>query len=121
MATVAGFDIGRQHLDAAIAELPDRTTADALITRYIRPDSDFRVRHAARVYTEHRAPHVWALIGHLRGGGGIAQTAAEYGLPEDAVVAAVAFYARHRPYIDAKLLLNDDYYDEWDLLGESDE
>lgn len=110
--------LGREHLDAAIAELPDRRTADALITRYIRPDGVRRGRHAARVETEDFAPHVWALIGHLLGGGGVAGTAADYRLPEEAVVAAVAFYARHRPYIDAWLLINGDGFVDWDPLGD---
>jgi uncharacterized protein (DUF433 family) len=114
MTTFVATEIGRHHLDAAIAALPDEGTSDALIARYVRRDSQNPGRHSARVETEDVAPHVWALIGHLRGGGGIAQTAADYGLPEDAVLAAVAFYAKHRPYIDAVLLINEGFFSDWD-------
>ena len=112
-ATIA-TDTWRENLDAAIAALPDTKTADALIERYIRKDGVRSGRHAARAETETRSVHVWALIGHLRGGGGIAQAAEDYRLPEEAVIAAVAFYAKYRPYIDAFLLINEDIFDDWD-------
>jgi hypothetical protein len=71
MTTLLATEIGRHHLDAAIAALPDPNTVDALIARYIRRDSQRRGRHAAKVDVGYAAVSVWALIGHMRAGGGI--------------------------------------------------
>lgn len=47
---------------------------------------------------------VWALIGYMGGeDGDVAQTAADYGIPEAAVRAAVEYYRQHRAAIDALL------------------
>ena len=55
---------------------------------------------------------VWALIAYLNGpDGGIARTAAAYHLPEIAVRAAIHYYERNRPFIDARLLLNSEAND----------
>ena len=55
---------------------------------------------------------VWALIAYLNGpDGGIARTAAAYHLPEIAVRAAIRYYERNRPFINARLLLNSDAND----------
>ncbi len=95
---------------SALDTLPafDEATADALIARYIREDT--LGRDESWVTTERGSVQVWALIGHLRGGEGIAGTAKAYDLPEEAVAAAVAYYQRLRPLFDAKLLLNDEAF-----------
>lgn len=47
---------------------------------------------------------VWALIGYMGGeDGDIARTAADYGIPEAAVRAAIDYYRQHRLAIDALL------------------
>jgi hypothetical protein len=114
MKVMNAQSIGRAELDAVIAQLPDERTGNELIARYIRAGANGGGRHDARVKAGLSGAPVWALIGDLRGGGGIPGTAQGYNLPEEAVVAAVAFYAKHRPYIDAWLLINEDYFDDWE-------
>ena len=80
----------------------DDATADALIAKYIEQDPHRRSRHHARIAD--RGVAVWALIGYLRGAT-VSGTARDNELPEEAVLAAIAFYQRHRDLIDAKLLL----------------
>lgn len=47
---------------------------------------------------------VWALIGYMGGeDGDVARTAEDYGIPEEAVRAALASYRRHRSVIDGLL------------------
>lgn len=80
---------------------------DDLINRYIDPDrpSDARIIDAG--------VHVWALIGCLRlNGDDVEQTATEYGLPREAVEAAIAYYHRHQAVIDARLTLRASF-DDW--------
>jgi len=51
--------------------------------------------------------HVWAIIGELESSGwDIAAVAAGYGIPEEAVRAAIAYYRRHQAEIDARLADN---------------
>lgn len=80
----------------------DDQAADALIARYVQQDRNRPGRDRARVVVGNTGVSVWDLIEHLRGGEGIAHAASDYGLPEDAVAAAVAYYARHRDLIDAR-------------------
>ena len=83
---------------------------DELITRHIDPDSLRRGRAGARL-ANYGVP-VWALIGHM---GGIEEdptrTARDYYIPVEAVEAALACYRRFRTYIDARLLLNADIFE----------
>jgi uncharacterized protein (DUF433 family) len=52
--------------------------------------------------------HVWALIGHQRATSrGVEAISHDYGLPAQAVEAALAYYRRHRQSIDARLDEND--------------
>jgi uncharacterized protein (DUF433 family) len=80
--------------------------AQALIERHIAPDPAGRGAAYARL-RDYGTP-VWALIGYLGGAaaGDVEQAAADYGIPGEAVRAALAYYARHKALIDAKLLLN---------------
>ena len=83
----------------------DDATAEALIAKYIEQDPNRSGRHNSRLPDFGVA--VWALIGYLRGAT-IAETADAYGIPEEAMLAAVAYYQRHRDLIDAKLILLDE-------------
>jgi uncharacterized protein (DUF433 family) len=78
----------------------------ALIERHIAPDPAGRGAAYARL-RDYGTP-VWALVGYLGGdaAGGVERVAADYAVPVEAVRAALAYYARHKALIDAKLLLN---------------
>lgn len=78
---------------------------DDLICRYVdvRPDG-FDVSQA-RLH-EFGVP-IWAIIADLRAAGGnLDETAWEYNLPREAVIAAVYFYWQHQAIIDAELTLH---------------
>lgn len=82
----------------------DEATADALIAAHIKPHPDGD-RHLA--YVREGGVQVWALIGYLRGATRT-ETAAAYDISEAAMLAAIAYYQRHRDLIDAQLLLMDE-------------
>ena len=51
--------------------------------------------------------HVWAIVGYWRAvRGDVARVARDYGLPPEAVQAALAYYEQHKPVIDARLAAN---------------
>lgn len=81
---------------------------DALIARYVEEDPSHPGPADARL-TDFGIP-IWALIGYLQAaaGGDVAQAAAAYRVPVDAIRAAVAYYnrTRNRPLIDALIALN---------------
>ena len=85
-----------------------RPSAEELISRYVQEDPNGRGHHRAYVVVDDRtwAP-IWVLAGYLRHGSTSAQAATDYDLPEEAVLAAFAYYDRHRAVIDAWLLLNE--------------
>lgn len=64
-------------------------------------------RHRARVIVGDAAVPVWVLAGYVRHGGTAAQAAADFDLPDEAVVAALAYHERHRSVIEAWLTLNE--------------
>jgi uncharacterized protein (DUF433 family) len=76
-----------------------------LLARWIEPHPH-KPDPAEAVLAQYSIP-VWALIGRLEGAvGDIAEVAAAYGVPEEAVEAALAYY-RKRPYpIEARLVAN---------------
>ncbi len=79
---------------------------DVLIERFIEPHPSKPGISNARLTTDRHVP-VWALIGHLDVVDGDAdQVAHDYGLPREAVDAALAYYERHKASIDARLVLN---------------
>jgi uncharacterized protein (DUF433 family) len=51
---------------------------------------------------------VWALVSYAQraAGGDLAQVAEDYELPLETVGAAIAYYRRHQPLIDARIALN---------------
>ncbi len=66
-------------------------------------------RHRARLV--HYGVPVWALIAYLQSNGwDVTQTARDYNIPEAAVQAAIDHYQADPKYIDAFLLLNDDFF-----------
>ncbi len=80
--------------------------ADALITKYIEPHPSKPGTSNGRLTTDRHLP-VWALIGHFDVvEGDVDQVAHDYGVPREAVDAALAYYERHKASIDARLVLN---------------
>jgi hypothetical protein len=85
---------------------------DALLAAWVFPDPYDRGPASARV-TE-RGPEVWALAGYLKPASRWAtrrrallrEAAADFHLPEEALLAALAFYRRHRAAIDARVAEN---------------
>jgi uncharacterized protein (DUF433 family) len=84
---------------------------DALIAQYVEENPRFP--GAARAWLIKSGVPVWALVGYFqRALGGdtghpdpahIAQVAADYELPADAIQAALAYYRRHRRPIDERI------------------
>ena len=78
---------------------------DELIAAYVEPESHLGGVEEARLL-KYGVP-VWALIAHWRVGGGDADAVArDYDLPRQAVEAALAYYGRHGPAIDARIAAN---------------
>lgn len=78
---------------------------DALLARWIEEDmhrpgpADARLREFGVA--------VWAIVGHLEGAGGsVAQTATDYDVPPEAVIAARQYYERNVAAIDARRARN---------------
>ena len=94
-----------------------RVDEQQLIEQYIDREWDRYPGGRADARLKGYGVPVWALIGHM---GGIeedpARTARDYQLPVEAVEAALAYYRRYRPYIDAHLLLNTDSFEKLDAI-----
>lgn len=91
--------------DAAAVE-----SDDELIAKYIVRNPDGRgPDRAETVY----GISVWTIIGYLRAAGATgADVAAEYDLPEVAIRAALAYYRQNQALIDARILIDDAYWNE---------
>jgi uncharacterized protein (DUF433 family) len=78
----------------------------ALIERHIAVDP--AGRGPADAYLREYGTSVWALVAYLQGdaAGDLERVAADYEVPLEAARAALAYYARHKALIDARLLLN---------------
>jgi uncharacterized protein (DUF433 family) len=85
------------------------TEADALIARYIRQDPVRRGRDRARTGTDNGMVSVWIVVSYLKAAD-VAEVARAYDVPEDAILAAIAYYRRHRDLIDARLLLQNESF-----------
>ena len=84
--------------------MTERTwTSDELVACHVAADP---LGRPDRARIAGSGVEVWALIAYLRAFD-TAQTAADYDLPPEAVEAALAYYERHRPVIDARLTLHD--------------
>ena len=78
---------------------------DELIAHYIEPNPYHPSLDAARV--KPYGVSVWSIIAYLHVvGDDVAQVAADYALPSEAVEAAVAYYRRHKDLIDARIVAN---------------
>ena len=78
-----------------------------LIERYIDLDTDRYPGGRADARPREYGVPVWALVGYLRVvDNDVDRVAEDYELPREAVEAALAYYRRNQPYIDARLLLN---------------
>lgn len=78
---------------------------DALLSRWIEEDAHRPGPADARLREYGVA--VWAIVGHLEGtGGDVQQTATDYDIPLDAVIAAQHYYRRNAPTIDARRARN---------------
>jgi uncharacterized protein (DUF433 family) len=83
--------------------------AEELIAHYIRKDPNRHGRDRARTGTDEGTVSVWIVISYLKGAD-IAEVAHAYDVPEDAIIAAIAYYRRHRELIDARLLLQNESF-----------
>lgn len=79
--------------------------AERLIATYIAQHPNRSGRHEAHTVTGTGWAQVWALIPYLRTAG-ISEVAEAYGLSEESVIAAIAYYRKHRQLFDVKLLLH---------------
>ena len=79
---------------------------DALITAYIEADPNHPGADDVRL--KHYGVSVWAIVGYWKANGGnIARVADGYGIPTEAVDAALAYYRRHQAAIENRLDAND--------------
>jgi hypothetical protein len=78
--------------------------ADRLIATYIAQHPNRSGRHEAHSVTDTGWAQVWRLIPYLRTTS-VSEVEEAYRLSEEAVIAAIAYYGRHRQLFDAKLLL----------------
>ncbi|HKG24820.1 MAG TPA: hypothetical protein VKB09_04185 [Thermomicrobiales bacterium] len=86
--------------------------AGRLIAKYIRQDPNHPGRHEAWADIGSDGAPVWHLILHLRGAG-LDGVLRDRSLPEEAVLAAIAFYQQHRELFEAKLLLEAEKDSQW--------
>ena len=79
--------------------------AQQLITRWIEPHAWKGSAAEARLKDSKIA--VWAIVGQLRAEGrDVPRVAEDYGIPVEAVEAALAYYHEHRAIIDDRLRAN---------------
>lgn len=79
--------------------------ADELIERYIEPHPDSGSKAEARL--KHYYVSVWALAGYFAAGDfAIADIAAAYDLPCEAVEAAFEYYKRYKVILDDRVAAN---------------
>ena len=80
----------------------------ALIERWIEQNPDKPWEAEARIVTT--GTSVWALVGYMDAADNdLGRVASDYGLSEEAVEAAMAYYRLHRQAIDARLAENAAY------------
>jgi uncharacterized protein (DUF433 family) len=80
-------------------------TDQELIDKYIEPNRDRPGLAEARV-AGYGVP-VWALVGYLEAvHGDVQRVAHDYRLPVESVEAALAYYRRHKIFIDDRLAAN---------------
>ncbi len=82
-----------------------------LIAQYIERNPNKPGLDEARLKNYHVS--VWAIIGYLNLAveGNVEHAAKDYGLPHEAVEAALAYYRRHRCRIDVRIAANNPDFD----------
>ena len=82
----------------------DKMATTDLIARYIEEDSQTSPGSAR---LRESGVEVWALVAQLPAvEGDVKRVADAYGIPSEAVEAALAYYRRHKELIDARIALN---------------
>jgi len=84
-----------------ILDMQTQSRNDTLVAAYIEQDSARPGKDEARLKTY--GVSVWAIIGYWKGAGDLAETAAGYDVPIEAVEAALVYDDRNRGIIDARL------------------
>lgn len=77
---------------------------DERVRRYL--EADPRYLGAAEVRLKGYSVSVWAIIGYWKATGDLAEVAAGYDVPVEAVEAALVYYHRNRAIVDARLDAN---------------
>ena len=113
-AALAYYHRHRAVIDARItlnvASFPDDTIGlgnspeDTLIARWVETAPAFPTPDQARI-VDHGVS-VTAVISQLQLAGGTSEAQQAYGLPPEAIAAALAYYHRHRAVIDARITLD---------------
>jgi uncharacterized protein (DUF433 family) len=89
-----------------------QTETDELIARYIEPDADLSTPD--RAWIVDASCSVRSIVRWLRHvDWDLEGTARRFDLPVEAVRAAIAYYERHRPVIDARITLDDAFHVDW--------
>ncbi|HEY7033218.1 MAG TPA: hypothetical protein VH482_17900 [Thermomicrobiales bacterium] len=92
-----------------------QTDQDALIARYIEPDSDFST--PVRAWMADSSFHVKTVIRELQlQDWDVEAVAAAFQLPVEAVRAATAYYERHKDLFDARILVEDASHLDWETI-----
>jgi hypothetical protein len=94
-------------LMGANSDVSTSTIDPVALDAMVEPDP---VRGRSRARLIESGVPVWALISRMGEptADNIARVAAEYAIPEIAVLAALRYYERNKPYIDAFILLNNE-------------
>ncbi len=82
-----------------------QSRSDALVAAYIEENPNHPDKDEARLKTY--GVSVWAIIGYWKGAGDVAEVAAQFAVPVEAVEAALVYYERYKPHIDNRLAAND--------------
>ena len=93
------------HRRKGNAKMPQHMEVDSQVEQYVTEDPRYSGPADARL--KDSWVHVRAIIGYLQAHGWDLERAARaYGIPRQAVEAALAYYERYRPLIDARLVAN---------------
>lgn len=87
-----------------------KVSAKQLIDQYVDPNPHGTGRQDAHLKVS--GVSVWILVNRLLTGTSIHDLAEEYHLPEQAVEAARAYYERYPELIDARILINNAFFEE---------
>lgn len=92
-----------------MVEMSTEAEGERLISKYIRPGE----KHPLSEATIGRSgPSVWRIIRFFQASGNPDQVLEYFGFLEPTLEAALAYYDRFKPFIDAKILLEADIPEE---------